>query len=229
MYLIRAAISFLTNPIFSVFYLFTILVFTLPQSFGIKDVLSQPGGLLMIKIGITSVFLPFLAIILLKALGFTPSIKLEKNKERIVPYVIVATFYLWVFINISKTGGFPMIFKTGILAFIIALFICFLINLQIKISAHIAGMASLVIFLFLNSNQIILNEFYWGGKTYSLGIYPFMGLILLTGLLGAIRNWDNKRGSEEIYWPAGIALISQIIASKVIYIFLFVNNLYMMN
>lgn len=229
MYLIRAAISFLTNPIFSVFYLFTILVLTFPQSFGIKHILSQPGGLLMIKIGITSVFLPFLAIILFKSLGFTTSIKLEKNKERIVPYVVVATFYLWVFINISKNGGFPMIFKMGILAFIIALFICFLINLQIKISAHITGMSSLVIFLFINSNQIFLNEFYWGGKTYSLGIYPFMGLILLTGLLGTIRNWDNKRASEEIYWPAGIALISQIIASKAIYIFLFVNNLYMMN
>lgn len=229
MYLLRTAISFLTNPIFIVFYLFTILILTLPQSFGIKDGFSQYGGLLMIKIGITSVFLPFLAIILLKALGFTQSIKLDQKKERIVPYIIVATFYLWVFINISKNGGFPIIFKTGILTFIIALFLCFLINLQIKISAHIAGMASLVIFLFFNSSQIILNEFYWGGKTYTVGIYPFLGLILLTGLVGTIRNWDSNRATKEIYWPVGIALISHVIASKAIHIFLFVNNLYMLN
>lgn len=228
MQLFRTAISFITNPIFSVFYLFLIIVLTLPQSFGIKDVISQTGGLLMIKIGITSVFLPVLAIFLLKALGFTQSIKLEAKKERIVPYIVVATFYLWVFINISKNGGFPMIFKTGILAFVIALFLCFLINLQHKVSAHITGMASLVIFLFFYADQIYLNEFYWDSKTYTVGIYPFLGLILLTGLLGTIRNWDNNRSPKEIYWPIGIALISQIIAPNLIHIFLFVNNLYML-
>lgn len=223
MNIVRNIFSFLTNPVFTLFYLFLIVSISNPQSFGIPDVFSEEGKILLIKTGINSIFLPFLAILLFKGLGFSKSLKFEDKKERIVPYIIVATFYLWTFINILKNGGFPLIYKVGILGILIALFLSFLINLQVRISAHVVGLSSLIFFLLIHSGQISFNEIILGGEKYTWGSYLIPLLLVVLGLLVSLRNWDNQRSPREIFGAIGIAGISQLFSTQVIHIFLFVN------
>ena len=223
MNIVRNIFSFLTNPVFTLFYLFLIVSISNPQSFGIPDVFSEEGKILIIKTGINSIFLPFLAILLFKGLGFSKSLKFEDKKERIVPYIIVATFYLWTFINILKNGGFPLIYKVGILGILIALFLSFLINLQVRISAHVVGLSSLIFFLLIHSGQISFNEIILGGEKYTWGSYLIPLLLVVLGLLVSLRNWDNQRSPREIFGAIGIAGISQLFSTQVIHIFLFVN------
>ncbi|MEY2904204.1 MAG: hypothetical protein RJA52_220 [Bacteroidota bacterium] len=223
MNIVRNIFSFLTNPVFTLFYLFLIVSISNPQSFGIPDVFSEEGKILLIKTGINSIFLPFLAILLFKGLGFSKSLKFEDKKERIVPYIIVATFYLWTFINVLKNGGFPLIYKVGILGILIALFLSFLINLQVRISAHVVGFSSLIFFLLIHSGQISFNEIILGGEKYTWGSYLIPLLLVVLGLLVSLRNWDNQRSPREIFGAIGIAGISQLFSTQVIHIFLFVN------
>jgi hypothetical protein len=223
------AFSFLTNPVWSVLYLFVLLAITIPQSFGMSDIASQTGILLFFKIGITTVLLPFLSFLLLKGLGFSGSLSFASSKERIIPYIIVATFYLWIFINISKSGGFPLIFKHGLLGIILSLFGCFIINIQTKISPHIAAISSLIMFLILYSSEIPMQSIYAFGKAISLGNSILPVLLLLLSFLIMARNGNQKRPLQEIYGAIAVGVVSQILAAKTFHIFLFVNYLYMFN
>ncbi len=51
--------------------------------------------LVLLRVIGTSVFLPFMTVVLLKGLGFIDSIRLETQKERIIPYVACITFFFW--------------------------------------------------------------------------------------------------------------------------------------
>lgn len=182
--------SFIGHPLFVLTYLFLILFATNPYSFGFRDLTEPRAVVLLLSVFGTTVLLPAVGIGLMKPLGMVRSLELPDKQERIGPYIIVGTLYLWLYQNVASTSQTPELFKIMVLGGAIGLFLNFFLNIFFKISAHAAGMGG-----FLSSVLLIASE--WQG--YTLGIPAFGGslqiayplvialVILLAGCVGTAR------------------------------------------
>lgn len=125
--------------------------------------------LVLLRIFGTSVIMPLITIILLKALGFIDSIHLKTQKERIIPYVACITFFFWSY-YVSKKLDDPFELRVFFLALFLTASVSLLINNYFKISMHALGFggthALLVLMLFnnrMNEGFILIIFFLLGG------------------------------------------------------------------
>jgi membrane-associated phospholipid phosphatase len=96
----------------------------------------------------TSVFLPLVTVLLLKALGFIQSIQLHTQKERIIPYVACITFFFWSY-YVARQLQDPAPLKAFLLTLFISASVALIINNYFKVSMHAIGAGSLLAFFIL--------------------------------------------------------------------------------
>lgn len=96
----------------------------------------------------TSVLLPMITVLLLKALGFIQSIQLHTQKERIIPYVACITFFFWSY-YVARQLQDPAPLKAFLLTLFISASAALIINNYFKISMHAIGAGSLLAFFIL--------------------------------------------------------------------------------
>ncbi len=129
-------LSYLFHPIFLIGWVSAYLIYINPLVFvGLN---AEERLLVLLRILGTSVFMPLMTVILLKALGFVSSIRLETQKERIIPYVACITFFFWSY-YVSKKLGDPFELRAFLLALFLTPSIALIINNYIKISMHALG------------------------------------------------------------------------------------------
>lgn len=143
------------------------------------------------------------------------------QQERIIPLIITAMFYSWLFINIKSNTYVPLIFSSFVLGATIAIFISFFINNFSKISLHTVGMGGLVAMIFIlyisyGYNDFILNLGFLGMYRIHLSLFLILG-VLLAGAVGAARLYITDHNTSDIYGGYLVGLTSQLIA----YIILF--------
>jgi len=111
--------------------------------------------IVFLRVFSTSVFLPVVTVLLLKALGFIDSIQLHTQKDRIVPYVACITFFFWSF-YVSKKLGDPSELTAFLLSVFIASSASLIINNYMKVSMHAMGAGGLTAFfsLLLFANRL---------------------------------------------------------------------------
>jgi hypothetical protein len=125
--------------------------------------------LVFLRVFGTSVFMPLITVVLLKALGFINSIRLETQKERIIPFVACITFFFWSY-YVSKKLADPFELRAFLLSLFLTASVSLLLNNYFKISMHALGFgglnALLVLMLFnnrMNEGLIIMLSFLLAG------------------------------------------------------------------
>src|SRR5699024_11287858 len=96
-----------------------------------------------------TVILPFATVFLLSKLKFISNIGMPKNRDRIIPYIALMTFYFWAFLVFKKQPLAPDSIKGFMLGIFIASILGFLSNLKLRTMLYLIGMCCFIwIFFF---------------------------------------------------------------------------------
>jgi hypothetical protein len=130
---------------------------------------------------------PILIVLLMRGLGFSRSIQLETQKERIVPYIACITFFFWTYYVFRNQPDSPMILTDMCQGIFLASCIALVLNSFMKISMHAIGMGGafgLLCVVLASGN--------------SDGLLPFAVTILLTGIVCTSRLIASDHTPAEI-------------------------------
>lgn len=130
---------------------------------------------------------------MMKGLGLVTDLHLRNKKERIIPFIATATFYLWTY-RMFKPGAGNLLFQSQLLSSMMlgasfSIFIGFFFNIFMKISLHSMAMGC---FLGLLMSTM-------GYSEYDLRLL-FVVAILVAGFVGSSRLYLNEHESREIYF-----------------------------
>lgn len=136
--------SFLFHPLLILTYTLVFLLAVNPYLFGVNHLSDPSSKLLLLRVFLSSCFIPGVAILMLRFTGLLRSLEMPSPQDRIGPFVITGMFYLWLFRNFLDNGQIPPLFSSFTLGATITLFLAFLVNIFSKISVHAAGMGGLL-------------------------------------------------------------------------------------
>lgn len=209
-------ISFVFHPLFSVSYILLLLLTVNPYLFGVNHLSDQMP--LVFLLVFSTVLIPGLSVIMMKALGLVQSLELEDKTDRIGPYIITGVFYLWMVINFRNNPNIPDLFASFMLGATIALFLAFFINLFSKISAHAVGMGGVVAM-----TAILLSIYSYSNIHFSLGALGtleislttvFLLSVFLAGAVGTARMWLGAHNIQDLLGGYMVGMAGQLIALR---------------
>jgi hypothetical protein len=160
-------LSYIFHPIFLIGLTTAYLIFINPLVFAGFN--TEEKGIVLLRIMGTSVLMPLITVLLLKGLGFVSTIRLETQKERIIPFVACITFFFWSY-YVSKKLNDPFELRTFLLSLFITASASLILNNYFKISMHALGFggvnALFVLMLFrgsMNNGFILILSFLIAG------------------------------------------------------------------
>ncbi len=183
-------ISLIFHPIFMPIYMAFIVVEMNPTTF-----VDLHGKAYNLKLGMLTMLMvgfPLISIAIMKGLGFIESFKMQGTKERFIPMIAVATFYLWAFTMYKPTSQMQYasepLLANMILGCVLGVFMAFFFNSFYKISFHAIAAGGFV--------AMVMNIMPY--STFNLT--PFLILsILLAGLIATARLYLKEHTSKEVY------------------------------
>ncbi|MGB0886214.1 MAG: hypothetical protein ACPGR5_07295, partial [Chitinophagales bacterium] len=183
-------ISLIFHPIFMPIYMAFIVVEMNPTTF-----VDLHGKAYNLKLGMLTMLMvgfPLISIAIMKGLGFIESFKMQGTKERFIPMIAVATFYLWAFTMYKPTSQMQYasepLLANMILGCVLGVFMAFFFNSFYKISFHTIAAGGFV--------AMVMNIMPY--STFNLT--PFLILsILLAGLIATARLYLKEHTSKEVY------------------------------
>ena len=192
-------ISYLFHPVFMPLVMAGVLYLVSPNSFtGIpqRELLTWAEIIFY-----NTIFIPLVAILLMKALGFVKSFRMETAKERIIPLMATMIFYFWVSQVFDRRSDVvvPLVLKVLLLGNLWGIIILFLVNIFTKISMHTAsagGMIGILIVLFITGHVNIA--------------IPFCIALLLAGMIGSARMILHAHERGDIWLGYIIGILVQI-------------------
>jgi len=212
-------ISVLFHPLLLLTYMLVIFLLVNPYLFGVHNLQEPYGMQLILRVFLSSFFIPMMAVLMLRFTGLVSSIEMPQREDRIGPYIVTGIFYLWLFRNLLDNTIVPRLFSSFVLGSTISLFLAFFINLFSKISAHAVGMGGMIGMLVLlmrsfpeySSISLPLR----GGDVMeiSLNVVLLMA-ILLAGLVGTSRLTLKAHEPMDLYGGYFIGLIGQFVAMR---------------
>lgn len=157
------------------------------------------------SVAANTLILPAFTVLFLKLLRFIQSIKMERRKERIIPYIATMTFYFWAYMVFRHQPMVPAVLATFLLGNFIAVILAFFSNFFIKISMHTLGMGGLLglVFCFLDNPSVYI-------------ALPLMIIILLCGIVGTSRMILEAHTLREIYLGVIFGVLAQLLASWIL-------------
>lgn len=209
-------ISALFHPLLVPTYMLALLIVVNPYLFGVNRINEPVSTLLLLRVFLSTFFIPIIAIFMLRTTGFISSLNLQDNKERIGPYIITGIFYLWMFRNFYSNSQMPTAYTAFMLGATIALFIGFFINIFSKISAHTIGMGAL-------TGMVIITMLFFSYDTFAVGNWNLtmnivlMIVVLLAGLVGTARQVLYDYHPTDLYGGYLVGFLAQVIALRFIF------------
>lgn len=159
------------------------------------------GWLIYALVFINTCLLPLFATFILKKFGLISSIQIDVQTERTTPYLITFIFFTSTWWLLSK-APLPPIISQLMLGASFAILCTGLINLKMKISAHMVGIGGTTgAFLLVGLS---------GFQDFSL--FVILG-ILIAGCLGWARLQLNAHQPKEVYSGFLLGIICQFFAS----------------
>ena len=207
MKIIARLISFVFHPLLFPTYGLLLLLASNPNRF-------WPFGeklhiVWLIIIFMLTFLFPVVWLLMMRKLEIIDSLNLETTKERIVPFIATATFYLWTTWMFKSNVHLKI--PTDKLIFYMMLGSCFtiflalVINIFMKISLHAMGAGNLL-GLILPLIRI---------STYDLR-FVFVALILIAGIIGASRLILKAHSEREVFAGYFIGFTGQFVAFTII-------------
>jgi len=204
----------LFHPLLMMTYMLVILLLINPYQFGVYNIKEQ--WKLVFLVFLSTFALPSFALVLMRSLNMVDSLSLETRQERIGPYIITGTFYLWMFINFKQNQAIPHSLTVVTLGATIGLFLAFFFNNFTKISAHAVGVGGLVGMSIISSNffgfeTFTFNSWLFGGLECSTN-FVVMVAILLAGIVCTSRLLLRAHSQEQVYGGFAAGLLAMFIA-----------------
>jgi hypothetical protein len=192
-------ISFLLHPLFVGVLMMFYITYMHPTIF---IAVSEKGRFYkFLTFVVNNVMFPVLVVLLLKGLGFTKSIILDTQKERIIPYVASIIFFFNSYNTFRNQPDSPEILTDMCQGIFLSVCLALVLNNFSKISMHaigIGGMLGLAIVI------IFTNQAY--------AIWPLTVAILLTGLVCTARLIVSDHSKEDLVLGLLIGIGTQIFA-----------------
>lgn len=207
--------SYIFHPIFLLFYSLFLLLCLKPHLFGVL-VWSEQSVLLLLTF-IYTVFIPSIAIGLMKWTGLLKSFSMDDRFDRFIPLIICAIFNLWLWINLKSQENIPKLMTAFVLSAIICIFIAFVINTKLKLSLHATSWASFcclwwMVRFHLPEDSIFFFRFCREG----VSAFHIHGLLMISVLLaawiGSCRLYLKAHTRDEIFIGYIVGIISTILA-----------------
>jgi hypothetical protein len=148
-----------------------------------------------------NVFFPLLVVALLKGLGFSKSVFLTTQKERIVPYIASITFFFWTYYVFKHQPETPRIIVNMCRGMFFASSAALLLNNYYKISMHGIGVGGMM-------GLMVLTVF--DGTLYS-GL-PLMVSALIAGLVLSSRKVVSDHHWFDLITGFLVGFICQMVA-----------------
>lgn len=211
-------ISVLFHPLLMLTYMLVLLLIINPYLFGVSSITDKTSKVLLLRIFLTTFFIPGISVSMLRMLGLIQSLEMKDKNERIGPYIITGVFYLWIFYNFLHNSLIPTAYTTFVLGAVIALFLSFFINIFSKISAHAVGMGGMVgmtiITALLFSYDTFTLQLPWIGYFEANMNLILMLVILLAGMVGTARLLLDAHRPTDLYGGYIVGFLSQLIALR---------------
>ncbi len=213
------ALSVVFHPLLIVTYMLIILLLVNPFLFGVNRLFDQWPLIAMLLFN--TFIVPSFMVLMLKQLGFVKSMELDDREERIIPYILVGTFYLSMTAFFIYNPDIPTAFSSFMLGTTIALFIAFFINLFSKISAHAVGMGGLVGMITISTWLFSYGAFQV--DLGQVGIFQInMVLLLVTaiffaGLVGTARLRLEAHDLQDLFGGYLVGFAAQFIALRFLF------------
>lgn len=161
--------------------------------------------LIIIQVGLNTIFYPVLTILLLKALGFIKSIFLKTQRERIIPYIASNIFYFWMFLVFKNQPEVPVILTGFMFGVFLVSSAALIANIYFKISMHALGVGAMCGLMGI----IIFSGFSYANFLMTLLVF------IITGLVCTSRMIVSDHRPFDIYSGIFISIISQVIAYSI--------------
>lgn len=192
-------ISIVFHPLFVGVMMAVYLIFIHPSYF-----VGFSGKVKMLKLLAVinnNVFFPLLVVALLKGLGFSKSVFLTTQKERIVPYIASITFFFWTYYVFKNQPETPRIIVNMCRGMFFASSAALLLNNYYKISMHGIGVGGMM-------GLIVLTVF--DGTLYS-GL-PLVVSALVAGLVMSSRKVVSDHQWFDIITGFLVGFLCQLVA-----------------
>ena len=189
--------SVIFHPLFIGISLAAFLLFIHPSYFlGFTD---QSKLLKLLTIVNNNVFFPLLVVALLRGLGFSNSVQLKTQRERIVPYIASITFYFWTYYVFRSQPENPTILVLMCRGMFMASSIALIANNYFKISMHAIACGGMIGLFILTIQD----------GTMSSGI-PMMLGFFVTGLVFTSRKIISDHTWFDLIVGFIVGLICQL-------------------
>jgi hypothetical protein len=212
-------LTYVFHPLLMFTYMLLLLLLVNPYMFGVNHVGDQIK--LLAVVFLYSFFMPALAMVMMKALGFVKTFDMKDRYDRIVPYIGTAVFYVAIFYLLYKSPDVPQAYKVFTLGGVIGLFAAFFMNNFTKVSIHAVGMGGLLTMTILTmallkQSSFPLNSTLFGTMRVSMSTVLLL-VILFTGLVGTARLYLKAHTAGQLWGGYLIGIASQIVAFWVLY------------
>ncbi|HMO62519.1 MAG TPA: hypothetical protein PKC39_15400 [Ferruginibacter sp.] len=192
--------SYIFHPLFIPVYVTYFLAFIHPDYFIGYD--AKEKWWIIIRVAYTMVFFPLLTVLLLKALGFSQSVFLKTQKERIIPYIACGIFFFWAYLVFRNQPEIPSILTAFTFGVFLASSAALMANIRMKVSMHAIGMGGLTgIFIVVMATNTMLMT------------WPLFAAIILTGAVCTSRLIVSNHTIKEINTGLLIGVASQFVAA----------------
>lgn len=207
--------SSIFHPIFLLFYALFLLLCLKPHLFGV--VVWTDQKILLLLIFIYTLFIPAIAIGLMRWTGLLRSFQMKDRFDRFIPLIICAVFNLWLWINLKSQEQIPKLMTAFVLSAVICIFLAFIINTKLKMSLHTAAWAcfcTLWVFVRKDFSQDLVFLFRFEKDVVSaFHLHALMAIsIMLAGWIGSCRLFLKAHTRDELFIGYIVGVISTILA-----------------
>lgn len=190
-------VSFIFHPLFAGVMMMIYITYLHPTFF---IAVSEKGRFYkLLTFLVNNVMFPVLVVFLLRGLGFTKSIFLRDQKERIIPYVSSIIFFFNAYNTFRNQPDSPEILTGMCQGIFLAACLALVLNNFSKISMHAIGMGGM-----LGLMMVIL----FSGQAFS--VWPMALAVLFTGLVCSARLIASDHTKEDIILGLIIGIFTQL-------------------
>lgn len=207
MKLLAKIVSIIFHPLFIPVYLAFIIVEYNPNQF--TTLYGKHYINIMSMIAILMVGYPLITLLIMKGLGMIKDFNMRDVKDRFIPMIAVATFYLWTFMmyrpNSNTVYDAGPLLANMILGSVIAIFLAFFFNAFYKISLHAIGAGALV--------SVIMNIM--PNASYNMTLI-FIASIIIAGAVATSRLYLKEHSQKEVFMGLLAGYFAQFFAYQVL-------------
>lgn len=206
--------SLIFHPLMTLTYMLLLLLWINPYLFGINHISDPIAKTLVLRVFLSSFFIPGVAVLMLRFTGLLKSLEMPDKQDRIAPFVITGMFYIWLFRNFLDNTQIPALFTSFTLGATIALFLAFLVNIFSKISLHTLSMGGLlgVLVLLLSIYPQLDIPTFWFMQTRFL----LVAALILAGCIGSFRLILGAHEPIDLWGGYLVGFVAQFIAARFI-------------